>query len=71
MSYHWQVEALPGETITADELVEVGIGKRFDEQADAEQWLTAFFAELLDLGVAFVTLLDEDRPVYGPMDLTK
>ncbi|GAA2181850.1 hypothetical protein GCM10009785_18620 [Brooklawnia cerclae] len=46
-----------------------GIGMRFDDQAAAEEWLGAFYADLQDLGVSQVSLFEEDRLVYGPMSL--
>ena len=40
-------------------------------QSDAESWLGEHWRELADLGVAQVTLFDEDRKVYGPMSLAE
>lgn len=45
------------------------IETRFDSQAEAEAWLTEHFPDLQDDGVSEVTLLEEDRVVYGPMPL--
>ena len=42
----------------------------FPSQADAESWVGEFWRELLEAGVAQVTLLEGDREVYGPMKLT-
>lgn len=42
----------------------------FPSQADAESWVGEFWRELLEAGVAQVTLLQGDREVYGPMKLT-
>ncbi len=42
---------------------------RFADQAEAEEWLSANFEELLEQGLASVTLYEEDRLVYGPMSL--
>lgn len=65
MSYHWVAtpELPDGE---ADEL---GLDRTFDDQADAEQWLTHSYEELSVAGVREVTLYEQDRLVYGPMSL--
>jgi hypothetical protein len=44
--------------------------QRFLSQADAETWIGEVFQELLDAGVAQVTLLELDDEVYGPMGLS-
>lgn len=44
-------------------------GARFTSQADAESWVGEWWADLAELGVDQVTLLDGDRVVYGPMSL--
>ena len=41
----------------------------FSSQADAESWVGEFCADLAELGVDAVTLLEADRTVYGPMSL--
>lgn len=43
--------------------------ERFDDQAVAEEWLTANYEDLLDAGTTAVTLFEGDREVYGPMSL--
>lgn len=43
--------------------------ERFDSQAEAEQWLTVSYEDLLEAGVTEVSLLEGDRVVYGPMSL--
>jgi hypothetical protein len=43
--------------------------RRFASQADAESWVGEIWADLAELGVAAVTLLEHDRVVYGPMSL--
>lgn len=45
------------------------VDPRFDTQAEAEAWLTEHYPELQDAGVSEVTLMEEDRVVYGPMSL--
>ena len=42
---------------------------RGEELADAESWVGEFYADLAELGVDAVTLLEADRTVYGPMSL--
>jgi hypothetical protein len=44
-------------------------GRRFASQADAESWVGEIWADLADVGVDAVTLLEHDRVVYGPMSL--
>jgi hypothetical protein len=41
----------------------------FPTQSDAESWLGEEWRSLLAGGVARVTLLEDDRVVYGPMSL--
>ncbi len=41
----------------------------FPSQADAEAWLGGEWRGLLDGGVRAVTLVEDDRSVYGPMSL--
>lgn len=41
----------------------------FPSQADAEAWLGEEWRALLDGGVTAVTLMEDDREVYGPMSL--
>ena len=41
----------------------------FPTQSDAESWLGETWRELLDAGVAQVTLFEDGRQVYGPMGL--
>ncbi len=66
MSYWWK----PGTGSYSEEtLQESGLMPRFDEQAQAEDWLSAFFGDLQEGGVGDVSLYEEDRLVYGPMSL--
>jgi hypothetical protein len=41
----------------------------YPSQADAESWLGENWRQLLDAGVDQVTLLEDERSVYGPMSL--
>jgi hypothetical protein len=44
-------------------------GRRFASQADAESWVGEIWADLAELGVDAVTLMEAERVVYGPMSL--
>lgn len=41
----------------------------FPAQGDAESWLGETWRELAAAGVGAVTLVEDDREVYGPMSL--
>ncbi|MEL4504198.1 hypothetical protein AAEX63_03815 [Luteococcus sp. H138] len=69
MSYLWTAELTPGAEASSDDLTGAGVGKRFEDQAQAEAWLAEYYEDLADLGVASVSLFEEDRLVYGPMSL--
>lgn len=71
MSYWWEAKFAAGSEPNPDELTDSGLGNRFDDQLDAEQWLSDFYLDLLDLGVTQVSLFETDRLVYGPMPLTE
>ncbi len=43
--------------------------RTFPSQGEAETWLGEFYPELLATGVQSVSLYEEDRLVYGPMNL--
>ena len=64
MSWTWRYEDASGEEL-AQPAAEV-----FPSKADAESWLGESWRELLDGGVAQVTLLEDGRVEYGPMLLT-
>lgn len=44
-------------------------GPSFPTRSDAESWLGEVYPDLAEAGVASVTLLEDDREVYGPMSL--
>ncbi|GAB2482021.1 hypothetical protein GCM10027030_15180 [Luteococcus sediminum] len=69
MSFTWTAELTPGADVAPDELEGAGIGRPFEEQAEAEAWLTQGYEDLADLGVAAVSLFDDGQLVYGPMPL--
>ena len=69
MSFGWEPELASDATATDDDLAAAGLSSRFDDQIDAEEWLSDNYLELADLGVVSVTLFDDDTKVYGPMSL--
>ena len=65
MAWRWRYErtdASPAELEGGDPPV-------FTSQADAETWIGEEWKTLLESGVDAVTLLEDDREVYGPMSL--
>lgn len=67
MSWHWRLEDAAGSTIDPASIgVEIPPS---DNQGDAESWLGENWRLLLERGAATVTLLEDDREVYGPMGL--
>jgi hypothetical protein len=65
MPWTWQYEAADGTTPSGQPERSQG----FPTQADAETWIGESWQELLDGGVEQVSLLEDDRVVYGPMSL--
>jgi hypothetical protein len=67
MTWRWRLEDPSG---TALEPSSIGVEVPApDNQGDAESWLGENWRELLDKGVATVTLFDGDDEIYGPMAL--
>lgn len=63
MSWYWRLEDPSGATV---EPATIGVEvPGADSQGDAESWLGENWRELLDSGVATVTLFDGDSLVYG------
>lgn len=62
MALRWRYQDLDGGQVSGPDVV-------FDDQADAEDWLSREWPGLLEGGVAAVTLLDGMSVVYGPMSL--
>jgi hypothetical protein len=60
MAWTWQYE--PAET-------EAEPAGSFSSQSDAENWIGECWRELAAYGVTGVTLLRDDKRVYGPMPL--
>lgn len=65
MSFTWRYETLDGAQVDASGLP----ADRFPTQADAESWIGEAWQSLLDGGVDQVSLLEDERVVYGPMSL--
>jgi hypothetical protein len=66
-TWTWQLEDPTGEPVDPAALgVEVPV---VDNQGDAESWLGENWRDLLERGIATVTLLDGGTTVYGPMGL--
>jgi hypothetical protein len=61
--WHWRYEnadgTAHGDTASPD----------FPTQADAESWIGEQWRSLLESGIEQVTLLEQERVVYGPMGL--
>lgn len=66
MSWHWRYEGAGGRPVAPPPSAVTG---GFPSQAEAEAWLGETWSDLLAAGVEQVTLLEEDRVVYGPMSL--
>jgi hypothetical protein len=65
MPWTWRYEKADGTAITGDELQEA----IFASQGDAESWLGENWRALLASGVDQVTLFDDTKAEYGPMNL--
>jgi len=61
MSWRWVASSGPAE--------DSGLQRQFTTQGEAESWLGEFYPDLLEGGVAAVSLFEEERLVYGPMRL--
>ena len=67
MSWTWQLEDPTGAPVDPAALgVEV---PECDNQGDAESWLGEVWRDLLERGIATVTLHEDGERVYGPMSL--
>ena len=64
--WSWRLHDASGATTTGPQ---EHADQWFSSQADAESWVGEIWAELAEAGVASVTLLENDREVYGPMSL--
>ena len=64
MSWRWRYEKTDSSPVSLEEEPPT-----FSSQADAESWIGEDWEQLLKAGVDAVTLLEDDRVVYGPMSL--
>ncbi|MDP9184027.1 MAG: hypothetical protein M3P04_14790 [Actinomycetota bacterium] len=64
MTWTWNCSGPDGEPMTPAEVTD-----GFLTQAEAEDWIGVAWRELREAGVGSVTLLEDDRVVYGPMSL--
>ncbi|GHH52640.1 hypothetical protein [Lentzea cavernae] len=62
MEYRWLYQDAHGRDVAGPDVM-------FADQAEAEEWFSAGWRDLLDAGVEQVTLLRSDTAVYGPMSL--
>lgn len=62
MAYRWRYQDGTGQDTD-------GPAEVFDDQIDAEDWLSRCWAGLLESGIEQVTLLEGESEVYGPMSL--
>jgi hypothetical protein len=69
MNWSWRYELSDGTEVSP--LPEIAIVDGFPSQADAESWIGEMWRELLDAGIASVSLREGDRIVYGPMGLSE
>ena len=67
MTWTWRYEDSSGAPVEPAEGAPTA--DPFPSQADAESWIGENWRELLAGGVQQVTLLEDDREVYGPMGL--
>lgn len=73
MAFHWRFETAEGALFGDVELAlpDVASAEDFPNQGDAESWIGENWRALAAAGVATVTLLEDDRLVYGPMSLSE
>ncbi|MDR1512075.1 MAG: hypothetical protein LBS56_01135 [Propionibacteriaceae bacterium] len=62
--YRWSADPEPDDAELAADL-KLG----FPRRTEAEDWLATFADDLAEAGSRQVTLLENGRPIVGPMDL--
>ena len=67
MAWTWRYEDPSGDSVVPMDTAPTA--EAFPNQADAETWIGEHWRDLLAAGVAQVTLLEDEREVYGPMGL--
>lgn len=70
MVWSWRFLDADGELIKDDDGSPAGQSVEFPTQSDAESWIGEHWRHLAESGVDAVTLLDDERQVYGPMSLS-
>lgn len=65
MDWTWQTQAADGSAVESA----LANDAAFPTQGDAETWIGETWHELLDEGVAQVSLLNGASLIYGPMSL--
>lgn len=65
MAWTWRYERTDASRVELED----GEAPSFSSQSDAETWVGEEWRTLLDAGVDAVTLMEDDREVYGPMSL--
>ena len=65
-SWSWRFESSSGEPVRVLDTAEAS----FSSQGDAESWIGETWQQLAEMGVEQVTLLEDEREVYGPMSLS-
>ena len=63
-TWTWRYENSAGESVDSSTA-----SPSFPNQADAESWIGETWAALLADGVDAIALFEDDRLVYGPMNL--
>jgi len=66
VSWSWRFESSAGEPVRVLDTAEAS----FSSQGDAESWIGETWQQLAEMGVEQVTLLEDEREVYGPMSLS-
>lgn len=66
VSWTWRFESSAGEPVRVMDTAQAS----FSSQGDAESWIGETWQQLADMGVEQVTLLEDEREVYGPMSLS-
>jgi len=66
MTWWWRLEDASGQEVAVSS---EHADQRFPSQGDAESWVGEAWRELAEEGVVGVTLMDNERVVYGPMSL--
>jgi hypothetical protein len=66
VSWTWRFESSSGEPVRVMDAAQAS----FSSQGDAESWIGETWQELAEMGVEQVTLLEDEREVYGPMSLS-